>query len=78
LARREPNAYFVAADGNWVECESEEKMLSHKKAEKFTLDVHSAFSYTQQAFGALRTEQPKRHELIKGVRDKFNKYAPTA
>jgi hypothetical protein len=70
-----PTRYFVAADGNWVECESEEKMLSHKKAEKFTLDVHSAFSYTQQAFGALRTEQPKRHELIKGVRDKFNKYA---
>jgi hypothetical protein len=70
-----PSRYFVAADGNWVECESEEKMLSHKKAEKFTLSVHSAFSYTQQAFGALKTEEPLKHALIKETRDKFNKYA---
>ena len=69
-----PTRYFVAADGNWVECESEEKMLSHKKAEKFTLSVHTAFSYTQQAFGALRTEEPLKHSLIKETRDKFNKY----
>ena len=69
-----PTRYFVAADGNWVECESEEKMLSHKKAEKFTLDVHSAFAYTQQAFGALKTEQPLKHQLIGEVRTKFNKY----
>jgi hypothetical protein len=69
-----PSRYFVAADGNWVECESEEKMLSHKKAEKFTLNVHSAFAYTQQAFGALKTEEPLKHSLIKETRDKFNKY----
>jgi hypothetical protein len=69
-----PTRYFVAADGNWVECESEEKMLSHKKADKFTLDVHSAFAYTQQAFGALKSEQPLKHSLIGEVRDKFNKY----
>ena len=69
-----PTRYFVAADGNWVECESEEKMLSHKKAEKWTLDVHSAFAYTQQAFGALKTEQPTKHSLIGEVRTKFNKY----
>ena len=69
-----PARYFVAADGNWIECESEEKMLSHKKAEKFTLSVHTAFSYTQQAFGVLRTEEPLKHELIKDVRDKFNKF----
>lgn len=69
-----PTRYFVAADGNWVECESEEKMLSHKKADKFTLSVHTAFGYTQQAFGALKTEEPLKHSLIKEVRDKFNKY----
>lgn len=69
-----PARYFVAADGNWVECESEEKMLSHKKAEKFTLSVHTAFGYTQQAFGALKTEEPLKHSLIKETRDKFNKY----
>jgi len=69
-----PTRYFVAADGNWVECKSEEEMKSHKKADKFTLDVHVAFGYTQQAFGALKTEEPLKHSLIKEVRDKFNKY----
>lgn len=69
-----PTRYFVAADGNWVECKTEEEMMSHKKAEKFSLDVHTAFAYTQQAFGALKNEEPKKHELIKTTRDKFNKY----
>jgi hypothetical protein len=66
--------YYVAADGNWVECKTEAEMLSHKKADKFVLDVHTAFGYSQQAFGALKTEEPKKHELIKEVRTKFNKY----
>jgi hypothetical protein len=69
-----PSRYFVAADNNWVECKSEDEMLSHKKADKFVLDVHIAFGYTQQAFGALKTEEPLKHSLIKEVRDKFNKY----
>jgi len=69
-----PTKYYIAADGNWVKCETEEEMLSHKKAEKFTLDVHTAFAYTQQAFGALKNEEPQKHSLIKIIRDKFNKY----
>jgi hypothetical protein len=69
-----PSTYYVAVDGNWVKCESEEKMLSHKKADKFVLDVHTAFGYTQQAFGALKNEEPLKHSLIKETRDKFNKY----
>ena len=69
-----PSSYYVAVDGNWVKCESEEKMLSHKKADKFILDVHTAFGYTQQAFGALKNEEPLKHSLIKETRDKFNKY----
>lgn len=69
-----PSRYFVSADGNWVECESEQKMLSHTKADKFVLDVHTAFAYSQQAFGALKNEEPAKHSLIKETRDKFNKY----
>lgn len=69
-----PSAYYVAVDGNWVKCETEEKMLSNKKADKFILDVHTAFAYTQQAFGALKNEEPLKHSLIKETRDKFNKY----
>ena len=63
---------FVAVDGNWVE--KSEKEGAKLKAEKFTLDVYSAFSYTQQAFGALKSEQPDKHQLIGEIRNKFNKY----
>ena len=73
-AEENPARYFVAADNNWVECKTEAEMLSHKKADKFMLDVHVAFGYTQQAFGALKTEEPLKHALIKETRDKFNKY----
>jgi hypothetical protein len=69
-----PSRYFVAADGNWVECDSEKKMLSHEKADKFVLDVHVAFNYSQQAFGALKNEEPAKHDLIGKIRTKFNKY----
>ena len=71
-AETNPSKLFVAVDGNWVEKSEKEGMAL--KAEKFTLDVYSAFSYTQQAFGALKNEQPKKHELIGGVRTKVNKY----
>ena len=30
-AEENPTRYFVAADGNWVECKTEAEMLSHKK-----------------------------------------------
>lgn len=69
-----PTKYYIAADGNWVGCKTEEEMMSHQKAEKFTLDVHTAFAYTQQAFGGLKNEEPQKHALIKVIRDKFNKY----
>lgn len=71
-AETNPSRLFVAVDGNWVEkSEEEAKKL---KAEKFELSVFSAFSYTQQAFGALKNEQPGKHGIIKEIRDKFNKY----
>jgi hypothetical protein len=71
-AETNPPRLFVAVDGNWVEKSEEE--AKGLKAEKFELNVYSAFSYTQQAFGALKNEQPKKHELIGGVRTKVNKY----
>ena len=69
-----PTRYFVAADNNWVECKTEEEMKSHKKADKFLLDVHTAFGYSQQAYGALKTEEPTKYALIQETRTKFNKY----
>lgn len=74
-AEENPARYFVAVDGNWIECKTEEEMMGHKKAQKFVLDVHTAFALHQQAFGALKNEEPQKHAIIKDVRDRFNKYA---
>lgn len=71
-AEDNPARYFMAVDKVWVERPEAEVMSS--KAEKFSLDVHTAFGYTQQAFGALKNEDPMKHSLIKDVRDRFNKY----
>lgn len=42
------------------------------------LDVPYAFSYTQQAFGSLKKEQPNKHALLKALRDATNKYCHNA
>jgi hypothetical protein len=41
-----------------------------------TVEVSQAFclSYSQQAFGQMKNEDPVKHSLIKGVRDAFSKY----
>jgi len=67
-----PTRYFMAVEKSWVERPEAEVMAA--KAEKFSLDVHTAFAYTQQAFGALKNEEPQKHALVKDVRDRFNKY----
>lgn len=40
------------------------------------IEVTLAFclSYSQQAFGQMKNEDPVKHSIIKDVRDKFNKY----
>ena len=40
------------------------------------IEVTLAFclSYSQQAFGQLKNEDPVKHSIIKGVRDSFSKY----
>ena len=40
------------------------------------IEVSLAFcmSYSQQAFGQMKNEDPVKHSLIKDVRDRFNKY----
>jgi hypothetical protein len=45
-----------------------------KKGGGFVATLAFALSYSQQAFGQLKNEDPVKHGVIKGVRDKFNKY----
>lgn len=44
--------------------------------EKGGFDVTLAFclSYSQQAFGQMKSEDPVKHSIIKDVRDRFSKY----
>ena len=68
-----PEVTYVAIEGQWVK-ESEFKGKIPAKAERMTVSVHSAFSYTQQAFGALKTEAPQKHAILGEIRTKFNKF----
>jgi len=45
-----------------------------KKGGGFVATLAFAMSYSQQAFGQLKNEDPVKHGVIKDVRDKFNKY----
>jgi len=45
-----------------------------KKGGGFVATLAFALSYSQQAFGQLKNEDPVKHGVVKGVRDKFNKY----
>lgn len=45
-----------------------------KTLERMTLTVDHAFSYTQQQFGRLKTENNAKYELIKPLREAVNKY----
>ena len=67
-----PEIIYVAVDNQWVK----ESDLSKPpvKAERFIASVYSAFSYSQQAIGALKNEEPGKHSILMGIRTKFNKY----
>lgn len=45
-------------------------------SDKGNIEVTLAFclSYSQQAFGQMKNEDPVKHSIIKKVRDEFNKY----
>lgn len=45
-----------------------------KKGGGMVATLAFALSYSQQAFGQLRNEDPVKHGVIKDIRDKFNKY----
>ena len=45
-----------------------------KKGGGMVATLAFALSYSQQAFGQLKNEDPVKHGVIKDLRDKFNKY----
>lgn len=67
-----PEVTYVAVDNQWVK--ESDLAKPPAKAERFTASVHTAFAYTQQAFGALKNEEPGKHSILGEIRTKFNKY----
>jgi hypothetical protein len=61
-----PSKTYCRIDGNVVE--------NAKGKEKIEVSIYFAMSYTAQAFGALRNEDPQMHAIIKGWRDAWSKY----
>jgi hypothetical protein len=67
-----PEVEYAVIDGNYLpvsQLSSDTKIL-----ERVNIGVIHAFSYSQQAFGALKETDPNKHSLIKDIRTKVNKY----
>lgn len=60
-----PSVFYTL---DWIPCDKGTKGASNK------MDVEVAFSITQQQLGALKTENPKKHELVTTLRKKFGDY----
>ena len=71
-SERNPEIEFAVIDGNYLpvsQLHGDTKVL-----ERLNIGVIHAFSYTQQAFGALKETDLNKYNLLKDIRDKVNKY----
>lgn len=69
FAELNPAVYYKVADGNYIPCEQ-----GTKGATK--VDVHFAYSFTQQQFGRMsETHSPQLKGIVGEVRTKFSTYS---
>jgi len=69
LPNYQPVEYGVV-DGNYIPS----AQLSEPAKEKYVVSVSSAFSYTQQQFGAMKNENPQLYAIVQDLRTRVNKY----
>jgi hypothetical protein len=70
LPKYQPVEYSVV-DGNYIPS----SQLRESVAEKYIVSVASAFSYTQQQFGAMKNENPQLYLIVQDLRNRVNKYS---
>jgi hypothetical protein len=70
LPKYEATEYGVV-DGNLIPVN---QLSGNLPAERYIISVASAFSYTQQQFGAMKSENPQLYLVIQDVRNRVNKY----
>ena len=71
-SERNPETEYAVIDGNYLPVS--QLSPDAKTIERLHIGVIHAFSYTQQAFGALKETDLNKYNLLKDIRDKVNKY----
>jgi len=71
-SEQHPEVEYAVIDGNYLPVD--QLPPDAKVMERLNIGVIHAFSYTQQAFGALKEIDLQKYELLKGIRTKVNKY----
>ena len=62
---------YGVVDGNYLPVL---QLTGELPKERYIVSVASAFSYTQQQFGAMKSENPQLYLIIQDVRTRVNKY----
>jgi hypothetical protein len=71
LPKYQPVEYGVI-DGNYIPVS---QLSGDMPKERYTVSVASAFSYTQQQFGAMKNENPQLYAIVQDLRSRVNKYS---
>ena len=67
-----PDVEYAVVDGNYIP--RDQLPPDAKVLENVNIGVAYAFSFTQQAYGALKAEDLPKYQLLQDLRDKVNKY----
>lgn len=62
---------YGVVDGNYIPVS---QLSGDLPKERYIVSVASAFSYTQQQFGAMKSENPQLYLIVQDVRNRVNKY----
>ena len=62
---------YAVVDGNYIPVS---QLSGELPKERYIVSVASAFSYTQQQFGAMKSENPQLYLIVQDVRNRVNKY----
>lgn len=71
-ATNNPDVEYAVVDGNYIP--KSQLPADAKVLESVKIGVAYAFSFTQQAYGALKNDDLKKYQIIQDLRDKVNKY----
>ena len=67
-----PDVEYAVVDGNYIP--RDQLPPDAKVMENLKIGVAYAFSFTQQAYGALKADDLAKYNLVNDIRDKVNKY----